>query len=97
MLIQNTAIKSHVWDFHGSPVVQTPLFNAGGMGSIPDQRARVTCFRAKKKQNMKQKQHCNKFNKDFFFFSFLFLFVVNFVIDWNETAMGLHVFPMEAT
>ena len=22
-----------------------------------------------------------------------FLFVVNFVIHWNETAMGLHVFP----
>ena len=27
-----------------------------------------------------------------FFFSFLF--VVNFVIHWNETAMGLHVFPI---
>ena len=23
-----------------------------------------------------------------------FLFVVNFVIHWNETAMGLHVFPI---
>ena len=35
----------------------------------------------------------------FFFFSYLnvvyfFLFVVNFVIHWNETAMGLHVFPI---
>ena len=34
----------------------------------------------------------------FFFFplqkSFFFLFVVNFVIHWNETAMGLHVFPI---
>ena len=29
----------------------------------------------------------------FFFFNF-FLFVVNFVIHWNETAMGLHVFPI---
>ena len=35
-----------------------------------------------------------------FFFFFLFnlfyfiLFVVNFVIHWNETAMGLHVFPI---
>ena len=34
-----------------------------------------------------------------FFFNFLFLFyfflfVVNFVIHWNETAMGLHVFPI---
>ena len=26
--------------------------------------------------------------------SFFFLFVVNFVIHWNETAMGLHVFPI---
>ena len=28
---------------------------------------------------------------EFFFF---FLFVVDFVIHWNETAMGLHVFPI---
>ena len=25
---------------------------------------------------------------------FFYLFVVNFVIHWNETAMGLHVFPI---
>ena len=25
---------------------------------------------------------------------FFILFVVNFVIHWNETAMGLHVFPI---
>ena len=34
----------------------------------------------------------------FFFFltvkDIFFLFVVNFVIHWNETAMGLHVFPI---
>ena len=31
----------------------------------------------------------------FFFFNlFIYLFVVNFVIHWNETAMGLHVFPI---
>ena len=30
----------------------------------------------------------------FFFFLSFFLFVVNFVIHWNETAMGLHVFPI---
>ena len=29
-----------------------------------------------------------------FLFIYLFLFVVNFVIHWNETAMGLHVFPI---
>ena len=27
-------------------------------------------------------------------FFFFFLFVVDFVIHWNETAMGLHVFPI---
>ena len=30
----------------------------------------------------------------FFLFFYFFLFVVNFVIHWNETAMGLHVFPI---
>ena len=29
-----------------------------------------------------------------FLFIYLFLFVVDFVINWNETAMGLHVFPI---
>ena len=29
-----------------------------------------------------------------FSFFFFFLFVVNFVVHWNETAMGLHVFPI---
>ena len=32
----------------------------------------------------------------FFIFIYLFLFVVNFVIHWNETAIGLHVFPIAA-
>ena len=27
-------------------------------------------------------------------FNLFFLFVVDFVIHWNETAMGLHVFPI---
>ena len=32
----------------------------------------------------------------FIFFSvFFFLFVVNFVIHWNQSAMGLHVFPIQ--
>ena len=29
-----------------------------------------------------------------YLFFIFFLFVVNFVIHWNETAMGLHVFPI---
>ena len=31
---------------------------------------------------------------NYYYFIFYFLFVVNFVIHWNETAMGLHVFPI---
>ena len=30
----------------------------------------------------------------FFFLFFIFYIVVDFVIHWNETAMGLHVFPI---
>ena len=30
----------------------------------------------------------------FYFFLQFFFFVVNFVIHWNETAIGLHVFPI---
>ena len=43
---------------------------------------------------------CWSLRKDFLsplailFFLYFFLFVVNFVIHWNETAMGLHVFPI---
>ena len=37
---------------------------------------------------------CRKFPILSFFFFFIFLFVVNFVIHWNETVMGLHVFPI---
>ena len=37
--------------------------NAGGdMGSIPDWRAKI---HLPENQNLKQKQYCNKFNKDF--------------------------------
>ena len=32
--------------------------------------------------------------KDDIFFLFVCFFVVDFVIHWNETAMGLHVFPI---
>ena len=43
-------------------------------------------------------EHCHLTTLSFFFFFFLnlfiYLFVVNFVIHWNETAMGLHVFPI---
>ena len=35
---------------------------------------------------------CHRFYPSFFYF--IFLFVLDFVIHWNETSMGLHVFPI---
>ena len=37
----------------------------GGAGSIPGQGAKITHASQPKTQNIKQKQYCNKFNKDF--------------------------------
>ena len=39
--------------------------NAGGAGSIPGQGAKIPHASRPKNQNIKQKQNCNKFNKDF--------------------------------
>ena len=38
---------------------------AGGAGSIPNQGAKISHASQSKNQNIKQKQYCNKFNKDF--------------------------------
>ena len=48
--------------FSGSPVVKTLPSNAEG--SIPGQCAKNPYALGPKKQNTKQKQHCNKFNED---------------------------------
>ena len=39
--------------------------NAGGTGSIPGQGAKIPHASQSKNQNIKQKQYCNEFNKDF--------------------------------
>ena len=52
-------------EFPGSPVVKTLPANAGGMGSIPGWGAKIPHALGPKNQNTKQKQYCNKFNKDF--------------------------------
>ena len=49
-----------VWDFPGDPVVKTSPSN-----SIPGQGAKIPHTSWPKNQNIKQKQYCNKFNKDF--------------------------------
>ena len=53
-----------MWDFLGSPVVKTLPSNARGVGLIPGLGAKITHASWSKHQNIKQKQYCNKFNKD---------------------------------
>ena len=52
-------------DFPGSPVVNTLPSNAGGAGSIPAWGAKIPHASGPKIQNIKQKQYCKIFNKDF--------------------------------
>ena len=52
-------------DFPGGLVVKTLPSNTVGVGSIPGQRAKIIHASGSKKQNIKLKQYCNKFNKDF--------------------------------
>ena len=51
-------------DISGGPVVKTSLSTAGHVGSIPGQTAKIPCDLRPKSQNIKQKQYCNKCNKD---------------------------------
>ena len=51
-------------DFPGSPVAGTSPSNAGGVGSIPGWGAGIPHALQPENQNIKQKQYCNKFNKD---------------------------------
>ena len=46
-------------------MVKTSPSGAGGVGSTPGQGAKIAHAWGPKKQNIKQKQYCNKFNKDF--------------------------------
>ena len=57
--------KKKVRDFPGGPVVKTLPPSAGGVGSIPGRGAKIPHALPPKNQNIKQKQYCNKFNKDF--------------------------------
>ena len=53
-------------DFPGGPVVKTSLPNTRCTGSIPGWGTKIPhALWPKKNQNIKQKQYCNKFNKDF--------------------------------
>ena len=48
--------------FPGGPMVR--MSNGGGAGSIPGQEAKIPRASWPKSRNIKQKQCCNKFNKD---------------------------------
>ena len=52
-------------DFSGSPAVKTLPFHAAGAGSIPGQGAKIPHTTWPINKNIKQKEYCNKFNKDF--------------------------------
>ena len=56
--------KTEHRDFPGSPVVKTLPSNARCAGLIPGRGAKIPHGSWPKNQNIKQKQHCNKFNKD---------------------------------
>ena len=57
--------RKRIWDFSGSPVGKTLPSDAGDMDSIVSQGAEISQALRPQHQNMKQKQCCNKFNKDF--------------------------------
>ena len=52
-------------DFPGSPVVKTSSSNSGHESSIPGWEARTPNVSWAKNQNIKQKQYCNRFSRDF--------------------------------
>ena len=57
--------RLRTWHFPGGPVIKTLPSIAGGTGSIPSPGAKTPIPPGRKEQNIKQKPHWNKFNKDF--------------------------------
>ena len=51
--------------FPGGPGLETSPSHAGNVGSIPGQGAKNPHGLEPKSQNTKEKQYCNKFNKNF--------------------------------
>ena len=52
-------------DFPGGPMVKTSSSKTGGADLIPGQGGKIPNASQLKNQNIKQRQYCNKFNKDF--------------------------------
>ena len=58
-------LKANLKDYPGSPVLKTSTSNAGSTGLIPGQGGNIPHALREKNTNIKQKQYCDKFNKDF--------------------------------
>ena len=61
----NSTIKILRWRLPCGPVVKTLPSNTGGASSIPGGGAKMPHVSQPINQNVKEKQYCNKFNKDF--------------------------------
>ena len=57
-------IKGHLGDLPGGPVVEASS-NTEGAGSIPAWGTKIPLASRPKRQNMEQKQYCNRFKTDF--------------------------------
>lgn len=53
-----------IWNLPGSPVVKSSPSNTGSEISVPHQGPQIPHASGPKNQNIKQKQHCTKFNED---------------------------------
>ena len=62
---EEAIFKRQRTDFPGRPVLKSLPSNAWGTGSIPGWEVKIPHALWPKNQNVKQKQYCNKFNKDF--------------------------------
>ena len=64
--MEATTLRLRNWlgGFPGGPVVKTAPSNTVDVGLIPGQGAKIRHALWPKDQNRKQKQYCNKFNKD---------------------------------
>ena len=58
--------------FPGHPLVKILPSSAGDAGSIPGQGTKIPQASGQKTKNIKQKQYCSKFNKDFKNASYVF-------------------------
>ena len=61
--VSNSKVSTR--DFPGGPVVKTLPSSAGGAGLNPHQGTKIPHALWTKKQNVKKKQYCNKFDRDF--------------------------------